>query len=181
MKEKKSMKNIELRLISELMKNSRRSDRELARVLRVSQPTVTRVRTRLEKEGIIKEYTMIPDFVKLGYQIMGVSFGRLDEPQTNGTTAESQKAVAETEQKHAYASLMAVRGNGLGKDAMFITLYKSYSEYVEALQAARQIPHVTIDSLESFLVDLSDKNNYRTMTMAQIARHILSSEESAKP
>jgi DNA-binding Lrp family transcriptional regulator len=40
------------------MKNSRRSDRELALVLGISQPTVTRLRTRLEKEGIIKEYTM---------------------------------------------------------------------------------------------------------------------------
>ena len=43
------MKDFELKLISELMKNSRRSDRELAKILQVSQPTVTRVRTKLEK------------------------------------------------------------------------------------------------------------------------------------
>jgi hypothetical protein len=34
--------------------------------------------------------------------------------------------------------------------------------------------------MESFLVDLNDENNYRILTMAQIARHILSSDESAK-
>jgi DNA-binding Lrp family transcriptional regulator len=158
------------------MKNSRRSDRELARVLRVSQPTVTRTRTRLEKEGIIKEYTMIPDFVKLGYQIMGVSLAKLDEPGQNGTTLESQEAVAETEQKHPHASLMAVRGIGIGKDTMFITFYRNYAAYAEALELAKQIPHVSIGSLESFLVDLNDKDNYRVLTMAQVARHVLSSE-----
>jgi DNA-binding Lrp family transcriptional regulator len=49
------MKDIERRLISELMKNSRRSDRELAKALGTSQPTITR--GKLEREGIIKEYT----------------------------------------------------------------------------------------------------------------------------
>jgi DNA-binding Lrp family transcriptional regulator len=177
-KKRRKPRDVELRLISELMKNCHRSDRELARAIRVSQPTVSRIRTRLEKEGIIKEYAMIPDFTKLGYEIMGVSFGKL-EPQRNGTTTESQEAVAELEQKHPYASLMAVRGIGIGKGVMFITFYRNYGAYAEAMQVARQIPHVSFDSLDGFLVDLNDKNNYRILTMAQIARHILSSEESA--
>ena len=63
------MKDIELKLIAELMKNSRRSDRQLAKALGVSQPTVTRTRCRLEKEGYLREYTVIPDFVKLGFQL----------------------------------------------------------------------------------------------------------------
>lgn len=181
MKTEKGLKDVELRLIAELMKNSRRSDRELARTLKVSQPTVTRIRNKLEKEGFVKEYTMIPDFAKLGYQIMGVSFASLDEPQRNGSTAESRKAVVETEQKHPHASLTAVRGSGTGKDTMFITFYRNYAAYAEAMQLTKRIPYVSIDSLESFLVDLNDKNNYRILTMAQVARHILFSEESAKP
>lgn len=44
------MKDVELKLISELLKNSRRSDRELAKTLGVSQPTVSRTLKRLEKE-----------------------------------------------------------------------------------------------------------------------------------
>jgi Lrp/AsnC family transcriptional regulator for asnA, asnC and gidA len=68
------MKEVELKLVSELMKNSRRSDRDLAKAIGVSQPTVTRTRSRLEREGIIREYTMIPDFGKLGYKIMALTF-----------------------------------------------------------------------------------------------------------
>jgi DNA-binding Lrp family transcriptional regulator len=71
------MKEIELKFVSELMKNSRRSDRELSKVLGISQPTVTRLRTRLEREGVIKEYTVIPDFRKIGYHLLGLTFIRL--------------------------------------------------------------------------------------------------------
>jgi len=41
-------------LLLELLKDSKRSDRELARVLGVSQPTVSRMRSRLVKEGMIR-------------------------------------------------------------------------------------------------------------------------------
>jgi hypothetical protein len=111
---------------------------------------------------------------------MGVSFATFEEPQKNGTTVESMKAVVKTEQTHPHASLIAVRGIGLGKDTMFITFYKDYSAYIEAMQLAKQIPHVSIDSLASFLVNLNDKNNYRLLSMSAISRHILS-EKGDKP
>jgi DNA-binding Lrp family transcriptional regulator len=51
MKEKVTVK-----LLPEMLKNSRRSDRDLAKVLGVSQPTVTRTKQRLKKE-YIRTYT----------------------------------------------------------------------------------------------------------------------------
>ena len=74
------MKDAELKVVVELMKNSRRSDRELARVIGMRHPTVARTRTGLEKQGIIKEYTMVPDYVPLGFQLMSITFMRLKEP-----------------------------------------------------------------------------------------------------
>jgi DNA-binding Lrp family transcriptional regulator len=41
------MKELEGKWLSELLKNSRRSDRELAKAIGVSQPTTTRLRTKL--------------------------------------------------------------------------------------------------------------------------------------
>jgi len=55
------MKEHYMKLLSELIKGSSRSDRELARVIGTSQPTVTRARAKLEKEGFIEEYTIIPN------------------------------------------------------------------------------------------------------------------------
>jgi DNA-binding Lrp family transcriptional regulator len=45
------MKKNEMRLLVELIKNCSRSDRKLAKVLGTSQPTVTRMRNRVVKEG----------------------------------------------------------------------------------------------------------------------------------
>jgi len=69
------VKDIEFRLVSELVKNSRRSDRELAKALGVSQPTVSRIRVRLEKQGLI-DYSAIPNMAQLGFEIIAVTLGK---------------------------------------------------------------------------------------------------------
>jgi len=70
------MKKNEMRLLVELIKNCSRSDRKLAKVLGTSQPTVTRMRNRLVKEGVIQEFTVIPDFVKMGFEIVAVTLAK---------------------------------------------------------------------------------------------------------
>jgi DNA-binding Lrp family transcriptional regulator len=65
----KELKDRELAIVSELMRDSRRSDRQLAKAIGVSQPTVSRLIQKLKNEGAIKECTMIPDFRRLGYSL----------------------------------------------------------------------------------------------------------------
>jgi DNA-binding Lrp family transcriptional regulator len=69
------LKNIDYEILFELMKNAKTSDRQLAKKLGVSQPTVTRRRARLEKE-VIDGYTAIPRWDKLGYEILAVTLVR---------------------------------------------------------------------------------------------------------
>lgn len=61
-------------LLYELMKNSKRSDREIAKAVKVSQPTVTRMRRNLKKSGYIREYTVIPELEKIGFEIATLNF-----------------------------------------------------------------------------------------------------------
>jgi len=114
------MRNIELRLISELMKNSKRSDKELAKAIGVSQPTVSRVRGRLEKEGIIKEYTMIPDFNKLGFEIAAITFVRLLKELSDEEFKEIRKSSKELTKRRGDAVLMAMNGIGLGYESFHL-------------------------------------------------------------
>jgi DNA-binding Lrp family transcriptional regulator len=162
------------------MKNSRRSDRELAKALKVSQPTVSRMIKKLEKEGVIQEYTMIPNFSKLGYQIMGASFVKFgDSTEVSG---ELKKHTADFEQRYPHAALIGVSGTGFGKDRMFIVLYEDYAVYSEAMQLTKQLPYVNVDTLDSFLVNLTDKDQYRILSMAAISKHVLSqAEKIGKP
>jgi DNA-binding Lrp family transcriptional regulator len=165
------LKDTEIRLVAELMKNSRKSDRELAKALGVSQPTVTRTRIRLEKLGVIKEYTLIPNFKQLGYQIMAVVFMRKQETQNRKDRAALRKAALELEDKTPQACLTVVDGMGLEKGRMLILLYKDYGSYTKGMEVIKNLTHVEPGGLESFLVDLNDENLFRILSMKQVARH----------
>ncbi len=165
----------DLKIIAELMKNSRKSDREIARAVGISQPTVSRTIHRLEKEGIIKEYTMIPDFKQLGYQIMAFQFLGKQETQKKEEREELRKAAKELESRTPYANMMVVDGIGIGKGRILINLYKDYGSYTKGIETIKSLPHVEADKIESFLVDLYDEGNFRVLSMKQLARHIESS------
>jgi len=60
----KELKPLDCELLFELIKNSRISERALAKVLKTSQPTITRRRARLEKD-FIDGYTAIPKWNKI--------------------------------------------------------------------------------------------------------------------
>jgi DNA-binding Lrp family transcriptional regulator len=60
------MKQKMRQLLSELLKDSKRSDRELAKTLKISQPTVSRMRHTLVKKKVITQFTAIPDPANLG-------------------------------------------------------------------------------------------------------------------
>ena len=167
------MKNVELKLLSELMKNSRRSDRDLAKAIGVSQPTVSRLIKKLEKEGYIKEYTMIPDFRKLGFEIMALIFVRYSKELTPEQYAKVRKAAKEYESENPRAVLMAVKGMGMGYDRAFLSFHENYSSYVETIEMLRtQLPFGAVTSIDSFLVSLTDEQHYQPCTFATIAKYL---------
>jgi DNA-binding Lrp family transcriptional regulator len=162
------------------MKNSRRSDRELGRVLGVSQPTVSRLIKKLEKEGTIREYTMIPDFRRLGYEIMGITSLAVQEGLSREKLHEVRKTSTELDKSNPHAALMAVNGMNHGKNRLFISFYEDYSDYLNAMKLAKQIPFANVDSLESFLVNLEDETSYRLLSMSAIAQHLLTKIQEKK-
>mgnify|MGYP001064614394 CR=1 FL=1 len=120
------MKDVERKLISELMKNSRRSDRELAQAIRVSQPTVSRAIRKLEKEGYIKEYTMIPDFRKLGYELVALTFVKLKKGICKEEVEKAKEVAKEHLEENSLEVVMVKRGMGLGYDGVFVSLHDDY-------------------------------------------------------
>ena len=166
------MKEIELKLVCELMKNSRRSDRELAKVLGVSQPTVSRVMKKLEKEGVIKEYTMIPDFTKLGFEIMSVNFATLKEPISEEKLMETRKQVRQKLWKDPMSIIFAMSGIGCNADRGVVAFHEDYSAYTEFLNKLRQHPLVIVEEIKSFLVNLDDRSQYLPLTLSGLADYI---------
>ena len=170
------MKEIELKLIAELMKNARRSDRDLARSIGVSQPTVSRIRSRLEKEGFVREYAMIPDFYRLGYEILAVTFVKLKGTLTPEETEKVRAFTHERAKKTPYDLIMLEIGTGLGYDGIIISLHKNYSVYMESRNFLRQYDFLE-NTMDSFLIDLADRKQYVPLTLSVLARHLRSNKE----
>lgn len=167
------LKETEWKLIRELMKNCRRSDRELAGDISSSQPTVSRTRQRLEKKGYIREYAMIPDFGKLGFDIMAFTFIRYKREMTKDEYREVKETAKEYEQKFPKPFIMALRGMGLGFDRVIVTFHEDYSGYVQMMNLLRQLPFAAVTDAQSFLVSLNETEHYQPFTFSKMAEYLL--------
>jgi DNA-binding Lrp family transcriptional regulator len=171
-----ALKDVELKLISELMRNSRRSDRELAKAIGTSQPTVTRIRNKLEKEGYLLEYTAMPNFVKLGYHLFALTFVSLRQTLSRKEAEEVRETAVEMARDASQNVVVIERGIGLGHAAVIGSFHKDYASYVELIDKLERKPYLEGKS-ESFLINLDDKFHYRHLTLATLAKHILTLKE----
>ncbi len=107
------LKGRKLDVFLELLRNSGASDREIAKKVSASQPTVTRIRNRLFNEGFIEKYSLQPGVEKLGLKFMVLTFfGDMD--------FKSRKLFRELI-KNSGEVVFSAEGEGL-KDYSFVVL-----------------------------------------------------------
>jgi len=161
------LKDIELKLTSELVKNSRRSDRDLAKSLGVSQPTVSRARVRLEKQGLI-DYSAVPNLAKLGFEIIAVTFAQRIFQKYPEINLKKAKDFAE---RHP-SLIFGAAGSGRGYDRIAISIHKTYSDYSKFLQELRSEWAEIMDVQESFIVSLKSKDVFQPLSLKHFADHL---------
>jgi DNA-binding Lrp family transcriptional regulator len=159
------MKDVELRLISELVKNSRRSDRELAKTLGISQPTVSRTRVRLEKQGLI-DYSAVPDLAKLGFEIISVTLGKRDYQKQPEINVQKAKDFV----KRYPNIIFTASGRGLNNDRIVISIHRDYSNYSKFMQEMKTEWAGRAD-VNSFLISLSG-DVVQPLSLKQFAEHL---------
>jgi len=146
-------------LLLELIKNSKRSDRDLAKILDVSQPTLTRMRKRLEREGYIIEYTAIPNMTKLGFEIIAFTFMNID--RFDAKTGKLDVALAEHAHKwvaHHSKIIFGAGGEGLeGKNCMMISIHRDFTDFTDFISDFRAQWAARIKNIDTFLVSLKGK------------------------
>jgi DNA-binding Lrp family transcriptional regulator len=159
-------------VIIELLKNSHRSDRELARAIGVSQPTLSRIRERLEKQGMIKEYTIIPDYSQLGFKLLSITFTKMKGPLSKEILDDMKKRARNTMSEHPSALILGNTGMGCNADYVAIAFHKDYGEYTEFMRDIKQFPNVNIDETKSFIIDLNEKNQMQPLSFAHLAGYL---------
>jgi len=168
------MRAIELRLIAELMKNSRRSDRDLAKILGVSQPTVTRTRTHLEKQGLF-DYSIIPNFSKLGYELLVFTFANHDQTKHS----QDMNEMAEKFHEISPTFIFGAGGEGAGYSRIGISVHKNFEEYTKYIQRGRAFWKHDM-SLDTFIVDLKSKTIAQRFSLKPIADQLHRDATSTK-
>lgn len=146
-------------LLYELMKNSRRSDRDLAKILDVSQPTITRMRKKLETDDYVSEYTLIPNLVRLGFEIVAFTFLNVAQTCTDPNMTPEQLA----EKAHKWIGknkkvIFSGTGDGIrGKNCVMASLHRDFTDYTRFISDFRRQWGTNVLDIESFIVTLKGK------------------------
>jgi DNA-binding Lrp family transcriptional regulator len=148
-----------MQLLHELVRNSKRSDRDLAKILGVSQPTLTRMRKRLERDNYILDYTAIPNMTKLGFEIVAFTFLNID--RFDPKIGELESVVGERAHKwvsHNTKIIFAGGGEGLqGKNCMMISVHRDFTDFTDFIADFRAQWAPDVKNMDSFLVSLKAK------------------------
>ena len=150
------LKSTDFKIIWELMKDSRRSDGRLARVLGVSQPTVARKRTNLER-NIIEGYTAVPKFDAIGFEIVAFTFVKSQVKHARREEKTEARGKAREWIMKQPNCVLALNGEGMGWDGMCVSFHKDYSDYVEFKRMMTSQFSDWIQECQSFIAETSQK------------------------
>lgn len=149
----RQLRELDYKLLFELMKNSKRSDRQLAKILGSSQPTITRARVFLERE-LIDGYTAIPRWEKLGYTVLAITF--VKSKQAFGME-ERYEAAHKKGIKWLMQHPNVIMGGGcrgMGMDGFFISVHKSYSDFDKFMFDHKREMGEFVEDVQTAIVNL---------------------------
>jgi len=164
----KKLKPLDYKILFELMKNAKRSDRQLAKLLRVSQPTVSRRRAFIERE-LIDGYTAVPKWKKLGYEILAITLVK-----TKSGLASKEKYAAVRKRGLEWLMqqpniIMSGGCRGMGMSAFMISVHKNYSDYDEFMYRYRLELADTVEDLQTVIVNLAGREILKPLNLKYLA------------
>ena len=156
------MKKRVLKLLFELMKNSKRSDREIAKIIGVSQPTITRMRQRLEKTAIV-DYTVIPDWTELGLEIMAIT---LIKAKTSPEATDRAKKWILNNPNIVFSA----EGEGMGMDYSIISFHKDYSDYSNFMSNLKTSWSGNLQDVRNFLMATGTMKTVKPLSLKYLEK-----------
>ena len=146
-----ALDDIDRRLLGELLKDSKRSYRELAKAIGVSAATVINHVQRMESGGVIKDYSVRLDHERLGYELTVVTEIIVSKGKLLETDAEIAKI------PHVCA-VYDITGE---TDAIVVAKFKSRSDLSEFTKSLLSMPYV--ERTNTHVVLTTVKEDFRMM------------------
>ena len=149
----KQINEIDRKILAGLLRNSKESDRKLAKIIGVSQPTVTRRRARLEKEAI-SSYTLIPKWVKLGFKLLVIKFIKSSGARTSPEQLKETLEKSKKWMKQHPNVLLCAGCRGMNVDGFMISIHKDYSEFDKFMRDHNLALGRYLDDVQNVIVNL---------------------------
>ena len=127
-----ALDEIDRKLLRELLTDSKRSYRELARSIGVSAATVINHVQRLESAGVIKDYSARLDHERLGYELTVIT----EIVVSKGKLLETDEEIAKI------PNVCAVYDITGQTDAMVVAKFKSRNKLSDFTKALLAMPYV---------------------------------------
>lgn len=164
----KELKPIDYKLLFELMKDSHRSDRQLAKSLGVSQPTITRRRALLE-ENYLQGYTVIPKFFDIGFEIFALTFFRTSIKKLVGKSKEDTIKQLKDWYLKLPGVIIVAEGMGMGWDTVCFSIHENFTNYTQLRRSLESELSDWIVECESFIINLRTNTVYRPFHLKSLA------------
>ena len=109
-------------------------------------------RSRKLLDPYIRSYTVVPEFDKIGYEILAITFAEVKTSDRQKT--QDQLEFAAKWVKERPNILFVSDGEGLGKDVVTISVHKDYSKYADFMRDFTVSFSNYLTELQSFTVSL---------------------------
>jgi DNA-binding Lrp family transcriptional regulator len=169
------LRSIDYKLLFELIKNCRRSDRKLAKAVGVSQPTVSKSREKLERERML-EYMAIPNFDKLGIHIIALIFlsVKSEERKPKSLTSVHKEWKKKSDEFFSkYPNIIfAATGRGMEKNTVCISVHRDYSSLAALLRDVEIEWGKYLEKVEPFIVSVKSDRIRRFFAFRSLADYL---------
>ncbi len=151
-------------VLIELLRNAKISDKELAKKLGTSQPTITRIRNKLQEKHFFSTYTVLPSLTNLGLNLMTMTFLGI-------SNFKEKEKVAKWIRENPHVAFSA-EGEGLRQQNIsIISLHPSFEHYEEFLNHLRRDLENSVGNISSFLI--ANKNTIKDFSLDTPIEHFL--------
>jgi len=137
----------EKQVLTELLKDCKTSDQEIARRLKTSRPTIFKIRERLEKKRIIKRYMPIVDFEKLNLNLQSVILYKWRDYSKTKELENTVKFI-----KTLPEVILFIKGEGMGsKTDLIISIHDDLKDYERFIRKLKYEWKDNVENVEVFL------------------------------
>jgi DNA-binding Lrp family transcriptional regulator len=162
------LKPLDYQIVSALMKNAKISDRQLAKEIGVSQPTVTRRRARLEKKAL-DGYTTVPKWTELGLQILAITLVKSHPSLGARDSYEAAHQKAKEWIGKQPNVIMSSGIRGMSRNGVMISVHKSYADFDKFMSEHKRELGDMCSEIETALVNLGGADIIKPLHLKYLA------------